>query len=318
MKKLVAIVLAVALVAGLGGTALAANFQEVGHGALSGPHYNLNIVGVPEGKIKTAEMKYTKGHTIFVSLKGRSKINLCQSGIEDGCLPDGVFQVLDRNATDRDGALFALPAPDPDNDGTTEYTVFARALGTPGGQSFTTTCAVDEYGDEYCSSITLKLERTTGKSSFTDVSKYLLYLYIDGVRYPLFANDFEEYFWRYDNDGLKLAQLRFYLTPTTVPDTAPYVVSIDPACAVPPQTNLAVTITGSAGTDFSGVQKKDVYIVGDGINLKNVSGTGTILNLTIDIASDATLEEKTIYVTYDINRATETINTTLLVGDTCE
>lgn len=33
---------------------------------------------------------------------------------------------------------------------------------------------------------------------------------------PLFGADVDEYFWEYDNCGLKLAQLRFYEVPTTV------------------------------------------------------------------------------------------------------
>ena len=71
------------------------------------------------------------------------------------------------------------------------------------------------------------LVRSTGKSSFDNVSKELLYVYVDtdgdGIveRYPLFADVFddteENYFGDYDNLGLKLAQLRFYEISTTVP-----------------------------------------------------------------------------------------------------
>jgi hypothetical protein len=32
----------------------------------------------------------------------------------------------------------------------------------------------------------------------------------------LFGNDLLSYFWSYDNEGLKLAQLRFYEVPTVV------------------------------------------------------------------------------------------------------
>ena len=34
--------------------------------------------------------------------------------------------------------------------------------------------------------------------------------------YPLFDNALEDYFWSYDNNGLKLLQLRFYPVPTDV------------------------------------------------------------------------------------------------------
>jgi len=59
-----------------------------GNGAPSGPHYNLNIIGVPKGK--SADMIGSSGRRIFVALVGTCKINLSQ----------GTFQVLDGNCTD--------------------------------------------------------------------------------------------------------------------------------------------------------------------------------------------------------------------------
>jgi len=185
---------------------------QTGNGAPSGAHYNLNIIGVP--RAKTADMTGDNGHRIFVPLWGNPKIMLTEG-------PD--FAVLDANGTDGE-ASFQLPNPDPNGDGTTVYSVFARALGTPGGKSLTTTCAIDPFdGSEVCSVITLTLERSKGKSTFDNVSKYLLYIYADingdGVldRVPLFDSSLTGYFWDYDNQGLKLAQLRFYQCSTTVP-----------------------------------------------------------------------------------------------------
>ena len=57
------------------------------------------------------------GSRIFVPREGNAKINL----------KEGDFLVLDANGTDG-SAAFQLPNPDPDNDGTTTYSVFARAL----------------------------------------------------------------------------------------------------------------------------------------------------------------------------------------------
>ena len=188
-----------------------------GNGAPSGAHYNLNVIGVKKGK--NPDMKNTSGHTIFVPLWGNAKIWLCESGVDANCADDG-FKVLDRNGTDADGALFALPNPDPDGDGTTTYSVFARALGTPGGS-----CATDASGELECSVIMMELSRDPGKSKFDNVSKYLLYIYADIdedgnlERVPLFDSRLQGYFWDYDNSGLKLAQLRFYEgVCTTVPD----------------------------------------------------------------------------------------------------
>ncbi len=184
---------------------------DTGHGGPNGPHYNLNIIGV--SKDKTAPMDDNNGHRIFVSLWGNTKIWLAE-GDE--------FRVLDANGTDGDGAKFQLPDPDPDDDLVTTYSVYARALGRPGGWSQSTTCIVDENGDLYCSADTLTLIRGHGRQRFSNVSKELLTVYADidgdGIaeRVGLFDDKSYEYFWSYDNHGLKLAQLRFYPVGTDV------------------------------------------------------------------------------------------------------
>ena len=181
-----------------------------GNGAPSGAHYNLNIIGVP--KDKEASMDNNNGHRIFVKLDGNSRILLSEGE---------TFKVLDANGTDG-SASFQLPNPDPDNDGITEYSVWARSLGKPGGSSTMTTCATDKAtGEEVCSSGSLVSVRDKG-SKFANVSKDLLYIYADldgdgtDERYPLFADELEDYYWNYDNNGLKLLQLRFYQIATDV------------------------------------------------------------------------------------------------------
>ncbi|MGH8003137.1 MAG: hypothetical protein ACRECJ_00215 [Limisphaerales bacterium] len=191
-----------------------------GNGALSGAHYNLNLIGVP--KDKTAPMDDNSGHRIFVKLDGKTNI-----GLSEGL----VFAVLDANGTDGNGAKFQLPNPDPDNDGVTVYSVYARALGKPGGHGTLNTCATAPGPDgifgtaddeEMCSVATLVVTRTKGQQKFVDVSRYLLYIYVDltgdGIaeRYPLFSDALQNYFWSYDNYGLKLIQLRFYQVPSNV------------------------------------------------------------------------------------------------------
>jgi hypothetical protein len=201
--------------AGAGSTSSVSSGTEGGPsgktGAPSGAHYTLNIIGVPKGK--TASMTSNMGHRIFVPLAGRTKI----------LLTEGDFQVLDANATDGSGS-FQLPNPDPDNDGTTEYSVYARALGKPGGTATLTTAATDPVtGAVYYSVESAVFTRATGGSKFTNVSSALLFVYADldgdGVaeRYPLFDDKLQDYFWEYDNTGLKLVQLRFYTVSTTVP-----------------------------------------------------------------------------------------------------
>ena len=181
-----------------------------GSGAPSGAHYGLNIIGVP--KNKTASMTDNLGHRIFMPLYGKSKI----------LLSEGDFQVLDANGTDG-SASFQLPSPDPDGDGITSYSVFARALGKPGGSAKIVTCATDPITlEEVCSTLSYVAVRNKGKSSFTNVSQELLFIYADldgdgtDERYPLFDDRLKDYFWEYTNTGLKLLQLRFYEVVTNV------------------------------------------------------------------------------------------------------
>ena len=182
-----------------------------GNGAPSGAHYNLNLIGV--SKDKSADMTDNNGRRIFVKLEGKTKVMLGEGE---------TFNVVDANGTDG-SASFELPNPDPENDGVTEYSVFVRALGKPGGSSTTTLCATDgETGDEYCSIYSTVATRDKGKSTFSDVSRDLLYIYVDldgdgsVERYPLFDDALEGYFWDYDNNGLKLLQMRFYHVPSDV------------------------------------------------------------------------------------------------------
>jgi hypothetical protein len=140
----------------------------------------------------------------------------------------GSFQVLDANATDSTGAVFQLPA-----DVSSSWSVWARALGTPGGSAIQTTCAasfIDTVaGQIFCSEQSALYLRSKGKSTFTDVTTQLLFLTVtidptatpglasclgvtavQSVTLSLFNSCFQNYFWNYDNSGLKLLQLRFY------------------------------------------------------------------------------------------------------------
>ena len=76
---------------------------------------------------------------------------------------------------------------------------------------------VDENGQEWISTEVISLSRGGGKSSFEDVTKELTTAYVDtdgdGIpdkRIAIFDDAYEGYFWDYDNNGLKIVQLRFY------------------------------------------------------------------------------------------------------------
>jgi hypothetical protein len=184
-----------------------------GNGAPSGAHYNLNIIGVP--KDKSADFSGGNGGRIFVDLVGSTKINLTE----------GSFAVLDANGTDGTAA-FQLPNPD-DGSGQLAYSVWVRALGKPGGSASMASCFTElSTATTWCSSgdLVVKLNRVAGGQKFVDVSKQLLQvcadvdsdpLVTDLELVPLFSTLGTDYFWQYDNDGLKLAQMRFYPISTT-------------------------------------------------------------------------------------------------------
>lgn len=179
-------------------------YAHAGNGAPSGAHFNLNIIGVSNPK--NTSMDCGDGRRIFMPLSGSAKIGLAE----------GPFAVLDCNGTDG-SARFQLPNPDPDADGITQYSVFVRGLGRPGGNANMTTCAIDPTtGETLCSVNVLNVKRSKGKQTFSNVSSQLLYVDvdIDGDgridHIPLFDDRLQDYFWQYDNNGLKLMQLRFY------------------------------------------------------------------------------------------------------------
>jgi hypothetical protein len=194
--------------------ATAVTAAQQGNGAPSGSHYSLNIIGVP--RAKNANPDWASGHVIFVNLGSKdvtvsTKILLSQSAAA------GVFEVLDRNGTDGQ-ASFSLPAPG-------SYTVWARALGTPGGQAKITTCATDILLNSpgvICSTLNEVFVRGTGKSSFRNVTDALTTIILDpianadvvtacgGTTVSLFDPCLQGFFWQYDNNGLKLLQVRFY------------------------------------------------------------------------------------------------------------
>ena len=183
-----------------------ASASLTGNGAPSGTHFQLNLIGVPKGKSATI----TSGNRIFMSLVGKTAINLSQ----------GDFAVLDGNGTDGTAA-FRLPAPDADGDGITSYSVFIRPVGKPGGKVSINTCATDPVsGEQICSLETSISTRTKGKSTFSNVSNELLTISadIDGdgdiERVPLFDERLQNFLWSVDNNGLRILQMRFIETPT--------------------------------------------------------------------------------------------------------
>ena len=154
----------------------------------------------------------------------------------------GQFGVIDANATDGDGAIFGLPDPCADNNILTAcvptYRIWARAIAGKGSVTMTT-CA-DETGagfdgvdDVWCGANEVTLSKQTAFKAIEVTNSLLsMTVLISDVTDPqlaaciggpgatdldadwytvyLFDNCFENYFWNYDNNGLKVLQLRFY------------------------------------------------------------------------------------------------------------
>src|SRR3990170_1349568 len=124
MKKVIGILLAAIMVLTLGAGVASAT----GNGAPSGPHFNLNIIGVQHDKDATK----TGGGVIFVPLDttGRTSRTGVENKVDILLMPGDSFAVLDGNATDDDTAIFQMPS-----DVATTYTVWVRGLGKPTGSA---------------------------------------------------------------------------------------------------------------------------------------------------------------------------------------
>ncbi len=241
MKKAILIGFAVVLAIPL---ALATSYAQGGNGAPNGTHFNLNLLG--KTTCPGDDLKGTNRHSIMTLIdlsdpdpNGKLGDVTCSATSDSpDCLvnldrrnkiflgPGVDFQVTDGNACDKDGAALTLPS-----NIATDWSIYVRELGKPGGTGDLVTCGISDMGtadtsdDEVvCSMVNVPLERKTGKSTFRNVTTELTTIaYQIPIRdaggsiigwasatASLFDPDFYQYFWDYDNNGLRLIQLRFY------------------------------------------------------------------------------------------------------------
>ena len=222
MKKPWLVLVGAAVTLGAAVTSMA----QTGNGAPSGPHYELGIIGVSNPK--TQPLTNGNRHTIFVGLGSTKKGITVTTNIY---LTQGAFAVCDGNGflppvdcngnpipgASPTGAVFQLPC----NTSTTittcpagaslAYTIWARALGTPGGGANVTTCGTTDLGVVICGTSPDEIfMRASGQQKFKDVTAELTTIDTTLGPVSLFATGFENFFWQYDNTGLKLLQVRFY------------------------------------------------------------------------------------------------------------
>ena len=237
--------------------------------------FKFNIIGMQNPK--NVNMDQGSGGVIFVNLNEPSQINLVCSDDPEVLemypdLEEGGFDILDKDATDSGnidpspGAILALPDPglDPyvigekgDADVWSNYSIYIRSLGKPGGWATITTCAevLEDALAAWLSKADIRIlnaagafggyasieqvgqsitERPKGKSIFTNVTAPLLTIVLkieilDGpegavidtiyVRIPIFDSMLEKEYWEYDNHGLKLLQVWIYDIETNVSES---------------------------------------------------------------------------------------------------
>jgi hypothetical protein len=185
----------------------------------SGAHYTLNILG--KEKIGKGVGDKSTGGKIFVPLYNTS-------GICRIFLTEGAFGVKDADCIKDLRADFTLPNPNAAaNNGVSDYAVYIRALGKPGGSAQMTSCFIEfnpntQQNEEYCSAEHVQVARFAGQSPATDVTRQTLSVCwqadddADLEREYIFNDSNRDYLWKYDNNGLRLAQLRFYQIPTDI------------------------------------------------------------------------------------------------------
>jgi hypothetical protein len=229
VKRLILSLVAFGLVAG---TALGQNNNPCpGEKA-----YQVNIIGVPRDK--NPDMTNSSGHRIFVPLNGVTKIFMTgDTSTEDGLQCGNTFQVTDANATDGSGKL-VVPCENVNAESTDPgvcFDVWATPLGTPGGRAeVDVVCTFDDtvIGDLVegsCEDVPLgqfdfDLVRNNGQPVQKDITRFMRAsgcFDTDGSGTcdqgeKTFNNIWifnlealQEYFWEYDNQGLRVAMIRF-------------------------------------------------------------------------------------------------------------
>jgi hypothetical protein len=187
----------------------------------NGPHYNLNVIGVPHDKL-FGNFDNTNRHTIFIPLYTDWYADPCLTSgpnsnkgdvpgvvselpskgvrLRIGPSADGSFSVTDGNATDDKYAELLMPAT-PNG-----YDVWISGKGKPGGCLDIDAYLIDSLTYYFIGHV--DVDRKTGEPTWQN-AKWLLYG-SNGTAF--FADPNDLYFWQLYNNGLRLMQVRFYPT----------------------------------------------------------------------------------------------------------
>ena len=223
---------------------------EPGHGAPSGPHWNINIIGHPKGGIGGDD---SSGHSIMIPLRtvpGPDRLTCNVDGVsfvdDDSSANEGTtlaptagakiyfeggpnFEILDRDATDGE-ARIVLPVDMDSETKDLKFAVYMRVLGKPNkynpvtGEGTVACMNINAYYYDIEQQLwfqtgTVTVSRKKGKSSFVRVTDVFMVWFCtemvdttctDSTNLSVFADLFSDYFWQILNDGTRLVQVRFY------------------------------------------------------------------------------------------------------------
>ena len=219
-KYIIAVILAATIVmsvAFLSG-ALAAKPDKTGNDTPRGYSYNLQVIALNHTKGWSYDPleQHDNGQRIFVLMNRdytsvKTQIHL---------VPGDSFAVIDPDGTDGHATIQVM---DPyDNDyigsdplGAYNYEIYVRALGKKNDNRYadiTLNAESSLYPGIWYLGETVTIEpspKGTG-SKFKKETVKLTTFSVDGTPYHLFDDGYENFFWDYDNHGLRHLQMRFY------------------------------------------------------------------------------------------------------------
>jgi len=224
---------------------------------LSGPHWQFNIIGHPKG-VDAIGGDDSNGRAIMVPLRNATGPNaiVCEDSeiimtddevatFQDQA-PTGAkiyfeasdhFEIVDRDATDSNGATILVPTTtevDPLNpEGTQDviaFDIYIRVLGKPNTCMDISAWAFDEGQQLYFWAGSVDVNRKTGRSTYVRVNElfdvhWCQVIDSDGngildendtcaagteVELSVFNNVFSSYFWNILNNGTRNVQVRLY------------------------------------------------------------------------------------------------------------
>ncbi len=227
MRKLGLAIAALALVGLFAGSAMAVKPETKGNGLPfvdMSDSWTLVIHARPFDKCPTADFDDTNRRSIVVAGLPPAEFDAAVTA-HGNKVPDAsdfndilltsndsldFFQVLDGNACDADPAVLEFPIAV-----ATTYELFIKLLGKPDEKTAATVCARDLLGlieggafegELVCNVGTVRV-RNHGKDPSTDVTAELLFL----LGFPLFDEDFEDWFW--DWSATERAKSRIVFVP---------------------------------------------------------------------------------------------------------